>query len=405
MSRLPFGNCKQLPSGQWRARYRDDTPERREHTRHFPTEDEGLRWLASVQTDLDRGNVILDAKGGRVTVRVYGEEWRLLQSHHRPQSGEYYESAFRRHIYPFLGLRELRSIRARDIQAWVRWLSTEQVLDLGKGREVRPPLASSTIAVLHGVLASMFLDAIRNKAIAESPCEDTKLPEDDDQAPVVPLPTEQVIALIEAFKPIKYRAVLHLGAGAGLRIGEAFGVTVDRIDFLRREIRIDRQLVKPSGVPFYLGPPKTKKSNRTIPLPKVTVDALAEHLARFPAEARQLPVGGKDHPTKEVRLLTLSTFGNPMHRSTFSEAFRRAADAVGIPADESFHSLRHYYASLLIAHGCTVKEVQARLGHASATETLDTYAHLWPDTDDRTRDAIDLVLGAPAEQKEKEQHQ
>jgi integrase len=56
-------------------------------------------------------------------------------------------------------------------------------------------------------------------------------------------------------------------------------------------------------------------------------------------------------------------------------------------------ALRHYYASLLIRHGESVKVVQARLGHASAAETLDTYSHLWPDSDDRTRDAIDALLG------------
>jgi integrase len=55
--------------------------------------------------------------------------------------------------------------------------------------------------------------------------------------------------------------------------------------------------------------------------------------------------------------------------------------------------MRHYYASLLIRHNESVKVVQARLGHASAAETLDTYSHLWPDSDDRTRDAIDSVLG------------
>lgn len=54
-----------------------------------------------------------------------------------------------------------------------------------------------------------------------------------------------------------------------------------------------------------------------------------------------------------------------------------------------FHDLRHHYASLLLANSESVKTVQARLGHASATETLDTYSHLWPDSDDRTRDAVD----------------
>ena len=68
-----------------------------------------------------------------------------------------------------------------------------------------------------------------------------------------------------------------------------------------------------------------------------------------------------------------------------------------MPAGTGFHSLRHYYASLLIRHVESVKTVQARLGHASATETLDTYSHLWPDSDDRTREAIDSVLGPAAD--------
>jgi integrase len=62
------------------------------------------------------------------------------------------------------------------------------------------------------------------------------------------------------------------------------------------------------------------------------------------------------------------------------------------------HDLRHYYASLLIRHGESVKTVQRRLGHATTAETLETYAHLWPDSDDRTRDAVDAVLGATVPQ-------
>lgn len=58
---------------------------------------------------------------------------------------------------------------------------------------------------------------------------------------------------------------------------------------------------------------------------------------------------------------------------------------------------RHYYALVLIRHGESVKTVQARLGHASAAETLDTYSHLWPDSDDRTREAVDQVLRIPAD--------
>ncbi len=81
-------------------------------------------------------------------------------------------------------------------------------------------------------------------------------------------------------------------------------------------------------------------------------------------------------------------------RGTFSKVvWQPAAKAVGLRPGDNFHSFRHYYASLLIRHGESVKTVQARLGHASAVETLNVYSHLWPDSEDRTRDAVDLVLG------------
>ena len=54
------------------------------------------------------------------------------------------------------------------------------------------------------------------------------------------------------------------------------------------------------------------------------------------------------------------------------------------------------HASLLIRYGEGVKTVQARLGHATAAETLDTYSHLWPDSDDRTREAVESQLGGTA---------
>jgi integrase len=95
--------------------------------------------------------------------------------------------------------------------------------------------------------------------------------------------------------------------------------------------------------------------------------------------------------------LVFTLAGKPITRSVFGHKWRAAVKAAGLPTGTGFHALRHYYASLLIRHGESVKTVQSRLGHASAVETLDTYSHLWPDSDDRTRDAIDSVLGFTAD--------
>lgn len=109
------------------------------------------------------------------------------------------------------------------------------------------------------------------------------------------------------------------------------------------------------------------------------MDALAAHLAAYGT--------GPDGVT----------FTSPrcraLRRQTVSEVWRRAARPLGIPLGDGFHQLRHFYASTLIAAGESVKMVQDRLGHASSAITLDTYSHLWPTDDDRTRVAVDRVLG------------
>ena len=76
-------------------------------------------------------------------------------------------------------------------------------------------------------------------------------------------------------------------------------------------------------------------------------------------------------------------------------AMRKARSEVNnLPAGFRYHDLRRYFASLLIADGADVKTLQARLRHASAMTTLDTYGHIWPDRDESTRAIVDAVLTA-----------
>lgn len=239
-------------------------------------------------------------------------------------------------------------------------------------------MAAATVGVVHGIASTIFKSAIRDRRMASNPCEGTKLPK-VQRAQIVPLTTEQVEA-VRAELPAELRALVTRAAGTGMRQGECFGLTVDRVRFLERAIIVDRQLVTVAGHAPTLGPPKTRASHRSIPLPQVVAEALAAHLAAFPAEQDAL----------------VFTQSGRSPRSTFGYKWRAAVKKAKLPHGTGFHALRHYYASLLIRHGESVKTVQARLGHASAVETLDTYSHLWPDSDDRTRDAIDSVLGSTA---------
>jgi len=355
------------PDGRWRARYRDQ--DGREHSRHFARKIDAQRWLDEVTASVVTGAYI-DPKAGRTTFAEYAERWRAVQVH-RPTTRAHVETMLRRHAYPVFGARSLNSIRPSEVQAWAHGLA----------------LTPSSAEVCFRYVAAVFKAAASDRLIASSPCAGIRLPRRVPRQ-VVPLTTEQVHALSAAMPP-RYRALVVLAAGTGLRQGEAFGLEVRHVDFLRRTLQVEQQLVTLPGAPPQVSPPKTDASYRTVPLPQVVVDALAAHL--------------RDYPT--AGLIFTTETSEPIRRTAFSgKAWQRAVQSAGLPAGTGFHALRHYYASLLIRHGESVKVVQLRLGHATAAETLDTYAHLWPDSEDRTREAVDSVLGLFADSLRTSEH-
>jgi integrase len=365
------GNITKRPDGKWRARYRDAAG--KEHARHFDRKIDGQRWLDEVTASVVTGQYV-DPKNSRVTFREYADAW-LDSQVHRASTASLYRRHMERHAYPVLGKRQLGSILPTTMQAWVKGLSTS---DEATGRRALSP---STVGVVYTVVASIFRAAVRDRKIASSPCEGVTLPK-VQRTRVEPLTTEQVETLRDNV-PAELRALVILAAGTGMRQGELLGLTRDRVRLLGKNpaVTVDRQLVTGLGEEPRFGPPKTEASVRTIPLPRVVVAALNDHIAKYGVEDGDL-------------MFTLG--GKPITRQTFGHAWRPAASIAKLTeaTGTGVHSLRHYYASLLIRYGESVKTVQDRLGHASAAETLDTYSHLWPDSDDRTRDAVDSILGA-----------
>jgi len=116
-------------------------------------------------------------------------------------------------------------------------------------------------------------------------------------------------------------------------------------------------------------------------LPDDLVQLLAQHVELYRADS---------DPT---RWLFEVTPGQPPHRNTVGHQWRKACRAAGVTGF-TLHDLRHFYASGLIAVGCDVVTVQRALGHSKATTTLNTYAHLWPNPEDRTRKAAGGLMTA-----------
>jgi integrase len=342
---------------RWRARYRDDAG--RQVSRVFDRKVDAQRWLDEATAALVTGQYV-DPRHARTTLGEYSTEWYARQLG-RPSTLVIVDNALRLHILPALGPRALGSIRRGDVQTFVTRLTTR--------------LAPGSVRNVYATLARLLADAAHDRLIVASPCERITLPTLSAYE-VVP-PTAEDVHALEAAVPARYGALVVLLAGTGLRIGEALGLEVTDVDWLRRTLRVERQRLQ-SGE---LGDPKTSSSARTIPLPSLVVDRLAAHLA----------VHGEGRPDGP---LFTDPSGRPLVYRVWKRHWQAANDAAGL--DVSTHALRHFCASVLLSGGASVKQVQTLLGHSTAAITLRVYAHLIPGDDDRTRALMDAAL-APVE--------
>jgi integrase len=304
----------------------------------------------------------VDPSAGKVTFRTFAEDWRQIQLHRRGTATSV-EQQLRLHVYPHIGHRPINAIRPSELEAMVHHLVAS--------------LAHSTVEVVFGRVVAVFRAAVRDRLIAASPCPGVRVPQGKPASMLPVMTTEDVLAMAGAV-PDRYSALVVFGAATGLRPGELFGLTKDRVHFLARRVVVDQQLAR-TGHGVGLAPLKTRSSYRNVPLAQVASDALAAHLARWSA-----------HP--ELGLVFCNDWGKPIQQHPFSAMWTTARRKAGVPEWAKPHDLRHYFASTLIRSGASVKVIQARLGHASAKTTLDVYGHLFPDEEDRTRAAIDAEL-------------
>lgn len=125
------------------------------------------------------------------------------------------------------------------------------------------------------------------------------------------------------------------------------------VEFLRRDITVAHQLKKMTGREAYLGPTKTKSSMRTVELPTVTSNALALHLKQYPTAAREIDddTNPKTASRREASLVFTTSSGLPVTRSSWPPVWRRAIKRTKLPPEFTLHSLRHYFATLLIHNG------------------------------------------------------
>ncbi len=291
------------------------------------------------------------------------------------------ESRFRTRILPALGDKTLGQLAAEPsvIKAWAAGLRAE--------------LSDGYVRTLFANLSGALSAAVTDGLIPRNPCALVKPPR-ASAGRLQPWTGEQVSAVREAL-PERYRALADLGAGLGLRQGEAFGLAAEDIDWLRRVVHVRRQ-VRIVGTVMTFSPPKGGKE-RDVPLPESVALRLSAHIAACPPVPVELPWKTPEGRPVTARLLVTTPQGGAVHRSAFNVSrWQPALKAAGISAgrENGQHALRHYYASALLARGVDIRALSEYLGHHDPGFTLRTYVHLMPDADDRARQAVDAAYAA-----------
>lgn len=189
------------------------------------------------------------------------------------------------------------------------------------------------------------------------------------------IPSPADVAAILGAANERFAAFVGVCAFAGLRLGEAAALKSTDVDFLRRQLKVERQVQRAGSGKVDIRPPKYG-SERVVPIPDELVAMLSTHVA-LGHRGEWLFQGSGD---------------TPPHQNTVGYWWRQTLEDAGLSGIR-LHDLRHFYASGLIAAGCDVVTVQRALGHSKATTTLGTYSHLWPSAEDKTRAAAASLAG------------
>jgi integrase len=369
------GNATKVPSARhgrglrWLARYVDQ--DGHEHSNAFGRKAAAQAWLDTVVAAQITGSYV-DPQLGKTTFDSFYREWSERQVW---VSGTRHAMDLASASVMF-GHLPLAELRASHVETWVKSM---------QDRGLQPTTIRTRFANVRNVLRA----AVRDRVMLRDVADRVQIPRQRKTSAAMAIPTADEVGAVIRAADDGFAAFIAVCAFGGLRRGEASALRVSDVDFLRKEIRVIRQVQWTEDGSMEIRPPKYA-SERTVYIPDRLVTLLAEYIRRYRPGVdphRWLFPGSRDAAL-------------PAHAATVARSWRIIRGRAGI--DNRLHDLRHFYASGLIRAGCDVVTVQRALGHSSAAITLTTYSHLWPDANDRTRKAaaelLEASLGAAADQ-------
>jgi integrase len=291
---------------------------------------------------------------------------------------ERYRGLIAHQIKPQLGATPIQKLRPIHLtEAYARLLR--------EGGVRGGPLAARSVGHVHRLLHRALGHAVTWGIIAQNPAALVAPPRvHAEEIEIIREDEAQIV--LNALRGRLLHTIATLALATGARRGELLALRYQDVDLDSGKIRVERSLEQTkAGLAFKS--PKTKHGRRTITVPAAVVSMLRAH--RLAHQEQWLGLGlGRLAPTD---LLFTSADGAPLKPNAVTNEWLRATVAAG--RQIGLHALRHTHASSLIHAHVDIVTVSRRLGHASPEITLRVYAHLLHDTDDRTAQAVEEMLG------------
>lgn len=272
-------------------------------------------------------------------------------------TSESYAAIIKNHISPAIGAIELQALKGTHIQKMYNGL-------------IKSNLSGKTVKNISAVLHKSLDVAVKQKIILSNPCDAAELPK-VTRKEIRPLSDEDIPRFLAAIKDSRMGNAYALCLFAGLRKGECLGLSWEQIDFERGRITINQQLQTSKTAGGYYIAKSTKSGKvRTVEPPSIAFQFLkAEQKRQIENRLAAGPVWSNPD-----NLVFTDETGKHYAYATFYTNFKKIAAAIDRP-DARPHDLRHTAATVALAAGADVKSVQSLLGHATASFTLDVYAH------------------------------